>query len=213
MKVMAISESALVCNLTPPANLTHQQKLWSLAEKLNTLDEISEVVLGMNNLTVFSREFADLSQLAEQIQLIWKEIGNQPYRGRYIEIPVSYGGRCGEDLFDVARFHKTSPEHIVEQHCAPVYTVYMLGFQPGFPYLGGLPESLHTPRHATPRTLVPAGSVGIGGAQTGIYPFGSPGGWRLIGHTETKLFDKSRFPPTLLKAGDQVKFVPIRIEL
>ena len=86
-------------------------------------------------------------------------------------------------------------------------------FQPGFPYLGGLPESLHTPRRAVPRTLVPAGSVGIGGAQTGIYPFSSPGGWQLIGHTKHALFDKNQAQPTLLQAGDTVKFVVEGIEL
>ena len=98
-------------------------------------------------------------------------------------------------------------------HSEPIYTVYMIGFQPGFPYLGGLPESLHTPRRAVPRTLVPAGSVGIGGAQTGIYPFSSPGGWQLIGHTKQALFDKNQAKPTLLQAGDTVKFVVEGIEL
>lgn len=98
-------------------------------------------------------------------------------------------------------------------HSESIYTVYMIGFQPGFPYLGGLPKCLHTPRRATPRTVVPAGSVGIGGAQTGIYPFASPGGWQLIGHTKLALFDKNQAQPTLLQAGDTVKFVVEGIEL
>ena len=89
----------------------------------------------------------------------------------------------------------------------------MIGFQAGFPYLGGLPENLHTPRRATPRTVVPVGSVGIGGVQTGIYPFSSPGGWQLIGYTKQALFDKNQVQPTLLQAGDTVKFIVEGIEL
>jgi KipI family sensor histidine kinase inhibitor len=100
-------------------------------------------------------------------------------------------------------------EAVVNLHSGGDYVVFMLGFMPGFPYLGGLPASIATPRLATPRTLVPAGSVGIAGAQTGIYPNASPGGWRLIGRTPVRLFDPRRSPPALLEAGEHVRFVPV----
>jgi inhibitor of KinA len=126
-----------------------------------------------------------------------------------VVIPVCYGGEFGPDLKDVAAVHQTSPADIVEAHTAGRYTVAMLGFLPGFPYLDGLDAALHTPRRATPRTSVPAGSVGIGGASTGVYPFASPGGWQIIGRTPVALFAPDRTPPTLLQAGDQVRFVAI----
>ena len=126
-----------------------------------------------------------------------------------VVIPVCYGGEFGPDLPAVAVAHDTTPADIVEAHAAGCYTVAMLGFLPGFPYLDGLDRALHTPRRATPRTSVPAGSVGIGGSSTGVYPFASPGGWQIIGRTPMALFSPERTPPALLQAGDQVRFVAI----
>ncbi len=124
-----------------------------------------------------------------------------------IEIPVRYGGEFGPDIADVAAHTKLSIDDIVERHSAATYTVAMLGFMPGFPYLRGLPTELVTPRRATPRTQVPAGSVAIGGAQTGIYPRALPGGWQIIGRTSLDLFDATRDEPTLLHPGQRVRFV------
>jgi KipI family sensor histidine kinase inhibitor len=126
-----------------------------------------------------------------------------------IEVPVRYGGAFGED-FDVAanRLGLTADE-LIARHSEPVYTVAMIGFAPGFPYLSGLDPTLALPRAATPRTRVPAGSVGIGGAQTGIYPRESPGGWHLIGRTPLTLFDPQRAIPSLLAPGNRVRFVSI----
>jgi len=126
-----------------------------------------------------------------------------------VEIPVCYGGEFGPDLEFVAQSHGLSPEEVIRLHSEPVYQVYMIGFTPGFPFLGGLPKILHTPRRETPRTRVPAGSVGIANDQTGIYPIESPGGWQLIGRTPLKIFDPKRSNPFLLKAGDLLKFKPI----
>lgn len=126
-----------------------------------------------------------------------------------IVIPVCYGGEFGPDLDDVAAAHQTTPEAIVAAHTDAVYTVAMVGFLPGFPYLEGLAEALHTPRRSTPRTAVPAGSVGIGGSSTGVYPFTSPGGWHIIGRTPRALFSPRRDRPSLLQAGDRVRFVEI----
>lgn len=125
---------------------------------------------------------------------------------RAIEIPVCYGGVYGPDLEEVARLHELSVEEVIRYHTGATYRVYMLGFAPGFAYLGGLPDAIATPRRGEPRTAVPAGSVGIGGSQTGIYPLVSPGGWQLIGRTTLRLFDATRPQPALLTVGDSVRF-------
>lgn len=128
---------------------------------------------------------------------------------RVLDIPVSYGGDAGPDLEEAAAELGIAPAQLVQRHAAGEYTVAMIGFAPGFPYLLGLDPALALPRLATPRTSVPAGSVGIGGAQTGIYPRESPGGWRLIGRTPLVLFDPAREPPVLLAPGDRVRFVAV----
>jgi len=128
---------------------------------------------------------------------------------RLVEIPVRYGGEWGPDLADVAAYCGLSAEAVIELHAQPVYTVAMLGFAPGFAYLLGLPEALATPRLATPRLRVPPGSVGIAGAQTGVYALATPGGWRIIGWTDLALFDPGRAEPFALRAGDRVRFVSL----
>jgi len=128
---------------------------------------------------------------------------------RLVAIPTVYGGEFGPDLEYVAEHSGLSVQEVVCIHCGAVYRVFMMGFTPGFPYLGSVDKAIATPRLATPRTRVPAGSVGIAGLQTGIYPIESPGGWQIIGRTPLTLFDPHQDPPTLLSAGDQVRFVPI----
>jgi KipI family sensor histidine kinase inhibitor len=125
---------------------------------------------------------------------------------RLIEIPVRYGGEFGPDLADVAQHTGLTPDRVIEMHSEAEYLVYFLGFAPGFSYLGGLPPELATPRLPAPRKRVPAGSVAIGGNQTGVYPIESPGGWRIIGHTDTKLFDPDAAQPVLLRMGDRLRF-------
>ena len=124
--------------------------------------------------------------------------------GRLVKIPVCYGGSFGPDLEDVAKHAGLSEEEVIRRHTAPDYHVYMLGFRPGFPYLGGLDPTIACPRRATPRQVVEQGSVGIAGAQTGVYPEPSPGGWNLIGRTPLKLFDEETF--SLIHPGDTVLF-------
>jgi inhibitor of KinA len=135
-------------------------------------------------------------------EMVWKEAGT-------VEIPVCYGGRLGPDLDEVAGFHGLTPAQVVDLHCAPLYYVYMIGFSPGFPYLGGLDARLFTPRRKEPREKAPAGSVGIADRQTGIYSIESPGGWRLIGRTPLKLFDLGRTNPFTLSPGSTIRFKPI----
>ena len=131
---------------------------------------------------------------------------------RTLSVPVVYGGEYGPDLDWVAGFHKISPEQVVTLHTGTTYRVYMIGFTPGYPYLGELPEALATPRRETPRTVVPQGSVAIAQRQTGIYPVQSPGGWHILGWTPIRLFDASQWPPTPLEMGDRVRFFPIHKE-
>ncbi|WP_197491683.1 MULTISPECIES: 5-oxoprolinase subunit PxpB [Emticicia] len=137
----------------------------------------------------------------------YENIGEaERYLKRIIEIPVFYDG---EDLAYVADYHQISEAQVVELHTNPTYRVYMMGFLPGFAYMGGLDARIATPRRATPRTKVPAGSVGIAGNQTGIYPSESPGGWQLIGRTELQLYTPNATEITLLKTGDLVKFIAL----
>ncbi len=129
---------------------------------------------------------------------------------RHVEIPVAYGGNEGPDLADVAAHCRMRPSDVVAGHAGADYRVFMVGFLPGFAYLGLLDPSLATPRLATPRTRVPAGAVGIAGRQTGVYPMASPGGWRIIGCTDVRMFDPDRAPASRLSAGDTVRFVPVQ---
>ena len=127
--------------------------------------------------------------------------------GRLVEIAVRFGGQDGPDLEDVARHTGLDAERVIELYCAAEYLVYFVGFSTCFPYLGGLPVELATPRLPAPRKHVPEGSVAIGGSQAGVYPLASPGGWRLIGKTTLRLFDREAEPPSLLRMGDRVRFV------
>jgi inhibitor of KinA len=131
---------------------------------------------------------------------------------RTVVIPVCYGGEFGPDLEEVARFHGMTEDEVIAIHTQGRYRVYMIGFAPGFAYLGGLSPKIATPRRATPRTHVPAGSVGIAGSQTGVYPLATPGGWQIIGRTPLALFRPDHNEPSLLRAGDIVQFRPITEE-
>jgi inhibitor of KinA len=136
----------------------------------------------------------------------------QVHGSRVVEIPVCYGGEFGPDLPDVAAHTGLSQEQVIEIHYNQDYLVYMIGFAPGFPYLGGMSERIAVPRRNSPRQSIDPGSVGIGGKQTGIYPISTPGGWQLIGKTPMKLFRPDQPTPSLLKAGDIVRFRPIQPE-
>ncbi|MEG1211472.1 MAG: 5-oxoprolinase subunit PxpB [Leclercia sp.] len=204
-----LGETAVVLELEPPVTLATQKRIWRLTQRLGEIPEVVEAIPGMNNITVVLRNPHSVALDAiERLQRWWEESEALDPESRYIEIPVVYGTAAGPDLGEVARHAGLSEKQVVALHSSIDYVVWFLGFQPGFPYLGGLPEQLATPRRAEPRLQVPAGSVGIGGPQTGIYPLATPGGWQLIGHTSLPLFDPHRDEPVLLRPGDTVRFIP-----
>lgn len=204
-----LGETAVVLELEPPVTLATQKRIWRLTQRLGEIPEVVEAIPGMNNITVVLRNPHSVALDAiERLQRWWEESEALEPESRYIEIPVVYGTAAGPDLGEVARHAGLTEKQVVELHSSMDYVVWFLGFQPGFPYLGGLPEQLATPRRDEPRLQVPAGSVGIGGAQTGIYPLATPGGWQLIGHTPLPLFDPDRNEPVLLRPGDTVRFIP-----
>lgn len=148
--------------------------------------------------------------LLEMLRHLKKE--KQFYTSRQVTIPVCYGGGFGPDLDLVASHNQLTPDEVVAIHTSGSYQVYMIGFAPGFPYLGGMDEQIAAPRKDKPRAVIPAGSVGVAGKQTGIYPIETPGGWQLIGRTPLALFNPAHKHPSLLQAGDTVKFVAITPE-
>lgn len=173
---------------------------------------LRDLVPAFASLGVFFDSGADPARVHEELLAMASAditTADTPVAARTIEIPVAYGGEFGPDLDAAAAELQLTPQQLIERHAGGDYRVAMIGFAPGFPYLSGLDPALALPRLATPRARVAAGSVAIGGAQTGIYPRQSPGGWRLIGRTPLSLFDPAREAPSLLLPGDRVRFVAI----
>ncbi len=175
------------------------------------MDGVMEMVPGYRSLTVIYDPLRiDPSVLRKRLTEIWKTMDRTRAPSPVThKIPMVYGGECGPDLEWVADFHGLSPEEVIRLHSRTVYHVYMIGFTPGFPYMGELPEALATPRRESPRTHIPMGSVGIAQRQTGIYPVVSPGGWQIIGRTPVRLFNTEADPPARLAMGDHVEFHPV----
>ena len=207
-------DSAVIVYLGSQLDRSVNQQVHALASRVMRaqLPGICEVVPGYISLVIhFDPLQTSLPAVMDGVNDLHASLGQQPLpQARRVEIPVCYGGEWGPDLDFVARHAGLTTAEVIRRHAAAEYTVYMMGFLPGFPYLGGLDVSIAAPRLETPRRRVPAGSVGIAGEQTGIYPLASPGGWRLIGRTEVALFDLTARPPCLLAPGDQVQFIPIR---
>lgn len=164
-------------------------------------------------MVVYDPCVVDCQELAERLRAKLSVLSSaETAVKRIVEIPVCYGGEYGPDMGNVVAHTGLSEEEVIRIHSQHDYLIDMLGFLPGFAYLGGLDERLHTPRLATPRTRIEAGSVGIGGAQTGVYPLPSPGGWQIIGRTPLRPYDPDRERPILYEAGDYLRFVPITPE-
>jgi KipI family sensor histidine kinase inhibitor len=161
-------------------------------------------------LIIYDPLILSIGELKERLEAIEEGLQKTPFpEPKFTRIPVVYGGPYGPDLDDVARYHRITPEEVVRLHCSKPYLIYMIGFMPGFPYMGELPEALATPRLKTPRLSVRAGSVAIAQRQTGIYSMESPGGWQILGRTPVRLFDPEKESPVLLQMGDLVQFYPI----
>ncbi len=195
-------------------NLEINQRVHLLAEwvKKANLPGVIEVIPAYASVLIGFDPFQIEYDALHRLIMEYEEGQMEPllYRSeKLIEIPTIYGGEHGPDLEFVAQYNHLSPDDVIRLHSEAEYRVFMMGFSPGFPYLGGMNPAIAVPRLSSPRTRVPAGSVGIAGEQTGIYPIDSAGGWRLIGWTPLRLFDPCAEPPFLLEPGDRLRFIPI----
>ncbi|RQW62032.1 5-oxoprolinase subunit PxpB [Vibrio viridaestus] len=215
IRLYQLGESVITLEYSKEIDLSIQRKIWKLAEVYQSHAHVTDIVPGMNNLTViFELYSVNLVEEQQRLSDAWFALKNTSYaESRMIEIPVHYGGDKGPDLDNVANHCGMSAQKVVDTHSQSEYVVYFLGFQPGFAYLGGMPESIATPRHSSPRAKVPKGSVAIGGAQTGVYPNVSPGGWQIIGHTDIELFVPNRKQPSIWLPGDSVRFTVAGVSL
>jgi inhibitor of KinA len=209
-----LGDNAIVIQLGNEISESIQHHISSICSFLEdySFEGLIEYVPAFTSITIFYDALVTdyggvQSLLEEMLQEIMEGIEEQ--EAPIVEIPVLYGGTQGPDLSYVAAHAGVSEAEVIALHTAGEYLVYMIGFAPGFPYLGGLNEKLAAPRKETPRGKIAAGAVGIAGAQTGIYPIETPGGWQIIGQTPLKLFDVERQPPALLKAGNKLRFVAI----
>lgn len=176
------------------------------------IEGIVEIVPSYRSLLIiYEAQSRSLTAIQKGVEEVYSSIDKSKIpEPKRLKIPVVYGGEYGPDLDFVARYHGISPEEAVRRHTENVYQVYMIGFTPGFAYMGELPENISTPRRETPRTSIPSGSVGIAQSETGIYPVVSPGGWQIIGRTPLKLFDVTKRPPALMEMGDNIEFFSIQ---
>lgn len=224
----ALGDSALTVSIGPPGDPSVPARVRALAAALGRarLPGVLDFAPAYASVTVFydparvqgegvlpfHRIEAAVMECAESARVGHRRVPRRELEDRLVEIPVCYGGDFGPDLSEIAGRAGLSAREVIARHSGVEYQVEAIGFVPGFPYLSGLPQRLHTPRRATPRELVPAGSVAIGGSQTGIYPLATPGGWNLIGRTPSTLFRTIDQPPALLRVGDRVVFRPISAE-
>ncbi len=179
------------------------------AVRRGALAGVRDVVATYRSVAVyFDPRVADVAAVRDLLRRSADTAGGTAATARTIEVPVAYGGEFGPDLTEVAAFAGLRPQQVIDRHAQALYRVYMLGFLPGFAYMGGVPSEIAIPRRSTPRVRVEGGSVGIAGAQTAVYPRASPGGWQIIGRTRMRVFDPAADPPALFAPGDRVRFVP-----
>lgn len=216
-RILEAGDAALVCHLgdaTRPGvgidvDVNARAVALAAAVRQLAIPGVRDVVPAFHSVTVFFEPLG--TDVAAVVAALGEQITAPALAGpgRTIDVPVVYGGDAGPDLAEVAAFARCSPEEVIRRHAARTYRVCMLGFLPGFAYMASVDPTIAAPRQPTPRLRVPAGSVGIAGLQTGIYPRESPGGWQIIGRTALDLFDPARTPPALLSPGDRVRFVPV----
>jgi KipI family sensor histidine kinase inhibitor len=210
-----LGDCALVIHFAKIIHPELNQHIHALAKQIRITQAhgISDIVPSYQTLAVFYQpEKVGFEALCDLVTNCNADTNIQLFKSRQIDIPVCYEHDYSPDIALLAKHCQLTIEQVIERHSRTHYTVYFLGFKPGFAYLGDLDASLHMPRKSTPRLTVPAGSVGIGGAQTGIYPQTTPGGWQIIGRTPLRLFDPTKDSPCLLQPGDTIRFVPISMQ-
>jgi len=210
----SVGERGLVIEFGDRIDLAVNERVHRLARAVSSRlgDRVIEVVPTYRSLLVIHDPLrVPRRRLVRDIAPLLAELSTHEAAAasRLVHIPACYGEDLGPDLAFVAAHCRLAPEEIIALHCGATYTVCMLGFTPGFPFLGGMCSRIAAPRLLAPRPLVPAGSIGIAGEQTGIYPVASPGGWRIIARTPLRIFDPSLATPFLLAPGDRVRFAPI----
>jgi KipI family sensor histidine kinase inhibitor len=212
-RISEAGDSALLLELDEVIDAAVNARAIAIASAVRraALQGVRDVVPTYRSVAVHFDPLAVDVEMVRDVMRRAADAAPAPREGKTIVIPVQYGGDMGPDLRDVAAFAGVSADEVVGRHAGVSYRVFMLGFLPGFAYMGTVDETIAMPRHATPRVKVPAGSVGIGRRQTGVYPRDSPGGWRIIGRTAVSLFDSHRSPAALLAPGDTVRFVPDKI--
>jgi KipI family sensor histidine kinase inhibitor len=215
VRIRRAGDSAVTAQFEPLIDPAVNASAVDMAARLRgmALGGVRDVVPAYRAVTVYFDPLrTDLDRLVGAMETVSRSLstGHAAAGGsREVLVPVHYGEANGPDLIDVARYAGCSEEEVIRRHTARTYRVYMLGFLPGFAYMGVVDERIAMPRRDTPRTSVPAGSVGIAGPQTGIYPLDAPGGWRLIGRSSIRAFDPDRDEPFLFKPGDRVRFEPV----
>jgi KipI family sensor histidine kinase inhibitor len=210
-KIVPLGDSALLVELGDEIDITINQTVHQLAALINLSppDGVVETVPAYATLLIhYDPLLLTYTEVFQWVRLKFEQLEAATVRKpRQFEVPVRYGDEHGVDLSFVADSHGLRIEDVIRIHSERTYTIYMMGFTPGFPYMGKLDDAIVTPRLETPRPRVPAGTVAIAGSQTGIYPIDSPGGWRLIGQTSLRLFDPASESPFLFSPGDEVRFV------
>jgi KipI family sensor histidine kinase inhibitor len=191
--------------------ISEKVRRMALAVQAEGMEGIAETVPTYRSLLiVYNPAILSIRGLKKRLNRVEEGLQQTPLpEPKLTRIPVVYGDTYGPDLEEVAKYHRISPEEVIQLHCSKPYLIYMIGFMPGFPYMGELPQALETPRLKTPRLSVPKGSVAIAQRQTGIYSIRSPGGWQVLGRTPVELFDPEKDPPALLQMGDFVQFYAV----
>ena len=213
IKILTAGDSSILVEFGKVISPEINRKITAMVQlmKMQHIEGVVDIIPAFCSLLInYDPRVISYEEIKERMQHLLKmDAKMDEGKKKIYEIPVCYGGEFGPDIANIAQHAGLTEEEVIKIHSSRDYLIYMLGFLPGFCYLGGLDERIHTPRLANPRIKISAGSVGIGGSQTGIYPLDSPGGWQLMGMTPVKTYDPDREVPILLEAGDYIRFIPI----
>lgn len=216
MRCKPAGDSALVAEFPQEINSQVNDKVHSLARKITEaqIPGVTELVPAFCSLMIYYQpDLISYRELKQKIEALGEDsTAVRTAKKRILKIPCCYGARFGCDLADMEKYMQLTRDEIIAIHSSVDYKIYMLGFLPGFVYLGGLDKRLEMPRLRTPRVKIQPGSVGIGGNQTGVYPLASPGGWRLMGGTPVEFYDPKKEDPILCRAGEYIRFIPVTID-